>query len=394
MGDKVEKEIKGHLEVLVGEIGPRATGSSNNFKAIEYIENELVGTGFSVERQEFDCINWTPGKARLIIQGKEVLVRGADYTLPCKIEGKITCIENLRQLEEGNLDGEIAFLWGEIASEPLMPKNFPFWNPPEHKKIISLLEEKRPKGVLFSSCSEESLVPLIEDGDFSIPCGVVPPGEESFILEKKGKVAQLEIEATRSPAWGANLIARTEGSLPKIALTAHLDTKPFTPGALDNAVGIATLLTLGKLLMSKKPGVQVELVALNGEDYFSNPGEVIYFKENLLQTGKYRFGINVDGIGYKEGETGVSFFEFPSDLKDKIRAVKKGFPDIVEINPWPQGDHMLFVLKGIPALALTSTEVFGILNKIIHTSEDGIDLIDFKKVSSVVAFLFGLISKL
>jgi len=42
------------------------------------------------------------------------------------------------------LSSKIAVLYGELGKEPLMPKNFVFWNPDEHKQIVALLEEKKP----------------------------------------------------------------------------------------------------------------------------------------------------------------------------------------------------------------------------------------------------------
>ncbi len=354
----------------------------------------MASYGFVVEKQEFNCIDWGPGGADSFIGDREYRLKEAIYTLPCDLEGRVHCFENIEQLKESEIQGEIVFLFGELTREPLMPINFPFYNPPEHKRMVSLLEEKNPGAILFASCSKDSLVPLIEDGDFNIPCGVVSVKEQDLLLENKNSQGKLVIKSTRRPARAANIISRGGGVKPKITVSAHLDTKPFTPGALDNAVGIAAILVLGKFLGPGRLKNQLELVAFNREDYFSNPGEGVFSDKNLSTPCDYLVGINIDGIGYLEGQTGISFFDFSGGKKDKARELMEIFPGLCEIEPWPQGDHMIFVSRGIPAIAITSSEVFGILEIVIHMPEDRLENVDRKKIAEGVDFLFELLKDL
>ncbi len=393
MPEEMVREIERHLRKLVLEIGPRPTGSVNNQNAALYIAEELEKSQLSVEFQSFDCINWEPGGATFFLGGRKVAIKEADYTLPCRLEAAVNCIGSVEQLERSIIKGEIVFLFGNLTEEPLMPKNFPFWNPPEHQRIIRLLEEKAPGAILFLSCSRKAMVPLIEDGDFSIPCAVVPAAELDFLQQNNQSPGRLEIKAFRKKAKGANVIARKAGKTPRIAISAHLDTKPFTPGALDNAVGIASLLTLGKKLGKSRMEKELELVAFNGEDYFSNPGEAIFFERNLSSPEEYMLGINIDGIGFRNGQTGISLFEFSPEDRARLMEIKAGFPGIKEIEPWPQGDHMVFALKGIPAVAMTSAEIFSLLESIIHTTEDKLELVDPKRIVDGVEFLQEALNK-
>ena len=40
------------------------------------------------------------------------------------------------------------------------------------------------------------------------------------------------------------------------------------------------------------------------------------------------------------------------------------------IEPWVEGDHILFLMNQIPAIALTSKNIFDMIDSIIHTERD------------------------
>ena len=98
--------------------------------------------------------------------------------------------------------------------------------------------------------------------------------EGRFLAAFAGQAVSLEIRAQRIPATGCNVIAhkgaRQDG---RIVVFAHIDARMGTPGAGDNASGTIVLLLLAELLADYIGEMGIELVAMNGEDYFSNPGE-------------------------------------------------------------------------------------------------------------------------
>ena len=81
-------------------------------------------------------------------------------------------------------------------------------------------------------------------------------------------------------------------------------------------------------------------------------------------------------MGYREGDTAYSLYGCPEELADLIREVFSPCAGIVEGEPWVQGDHMLFVINQRPALALTSTEVLRLMNEIVHTPKDRVEIVD------------------
>jgi len=59
-----------------------------------------------------------------------------------------------------------------------------------------------------------------------------------------------------------------------------------------------------------------------------------------------------------------------------------------------QGDHMLFVINQRPALALTSTEVLSLMNEIVHTDKDRVEIVDSEKLVQAARALCSLLQTL
>ncbi len=384
----VEHLLRERLKVLCENIGPRPVGSSNNQKAVSYIEKVLKDNGFTVEQQPFDCIEWSAGKASLHISGKEISVRPSDYTLPCDVKADLCTIGSLQELEKAQLQGHIALLHGSLVYEPLMPKNFTFYNPEEHQQIIHLLEKKKPAAILTYAFKEGTPVPIITDGDFDIPCAVISEPVHKVLFKSAGKKAHLIITSRRSPSRAANIIARLHPAADeKLIFSAHIDTAPGTPGALDNGGGVACLLTLSDTLTAKNIQTGIELVFFNGEDYYSAPGETIYLGKYQHMFASVKLAVNCDGVGLKNSTNCFSCFSCPESLHKYILSLASNYPDLVETDPWYQGDHMLFTMQKVPALACTSSGIFDLLENVIHTPNDTIDMIDIQQLLSFTRFL-------
>jgi len=200
--------------------------------------------------------------------------------------------------------------------------------------------------------------------------------------------------ATWQPSRGYNVVARKgQTGYRRVVFCAHLDSKQGTPGAIDNAAGLIVLLLLAEQLKDYRGKIPVEIVVLNGEDYYSNPGEVLYLKEIQNQPGNIMLGVNIDGAGYVKGDTAVSTYGCPPVMEKNIRQLINSSPGVVEGKHWYQGDHALFVQNGIPALGVTSERMEDIL-AVAHTPRDNLDQVDCTKLVSVTDFLCRLLQEL
>lgn len=382
---EIRKRIERHLNVLCNEIGARPTGSKANQAAVEYVCEEFKRAGLNVLKQEFDCMDWSEGGGTLTIEGQDILTAPAPYSLPCNVQGELICIHTLEELRITPISGKIVLLCDALAAEPLMPKSFIFWNPEEHKEIIALLERGGAQAVLTVSLSPECFVPIIEDGDFEIPCAMVLPG--NLPLLSSGLSATLSLNTKRRPARAANVLAAYGKGEHKICMSAHIDTKPGTPGALDNASGVAVLLALAEELSGRELPYQIEFVLFNGEDYYSNPGEMAYLASYLSTPADYVCAFNIDGVGVKGQALAYSFYECSEKLMNNLSKLAAGMEGFEQIDPWPQGDHTLFSFSGVPAIAVTSSGIFDLVDSVLHSDRDSLELIDTEILESLVKFL-------
>jgi aminopeptidase YwaD len=237
--------------------------------------------------------------------------------------------------------------------------------------------------------------PVFEDGDFDIPSVFITEERGNELARHEGREAIVEIRAKRISVRGSNVVARKGNSLNgRVVLFAHIDAKVGTPGALDNGTGIVTLLLLAELLKDYTGDTCIEIVALNGEDYYSNPGEQLYLKQNEDKFQEIVLGINIDGLGYIKGKTAYSLYECPPEIKHEVEKVFSEAEGFLAGEPWLQGDHAIFLMNGRPALALTSELVYELMTEFVHTDKDTPELIDADKVARTAFALHRLLTDL
>ena len=250
--------------------------------------------------------------------------------LPLDASAPLLAASTVEEIEAGAIEGAILLLHGAIASGQLMPKKFTFYNPAEHKRIIAALEAARPAAVVAATGTDPYLVggqypfPLFEDGDFDIPNAYVRDVDGERLLEHVGldRLRQHRV-ATGARDRGARDRERSRAGKPgRFVVSAHIDSRKGSPGALDNATGVATLLGLAELLGEGR-GVgrarTIELVPFNGEDNYANPGEMMWVAENEGRFGDIILGINVDDSGQLGAENNVSFYGCPPGIEAAVR---------------------------------------------------------------------------
>lgn len=375
--------IAEHLDILCDRCGNRSTGSPGNRKATAHVRDTLAAFGFQVECPEFDCLDWKGGKALLQVGRTTFSAHAGPFSLPFDGTAPLEAASTLRELSEKGITGKVLLLHGKLVKEPLFPKGFVFYNPPRHRRIIHLLEQRNPVAIIAATgfCPSGAGAiypfPLIEDGDFDIPSVYLKDVDGEKLLRHVGRPVRLASAARRIPAKGCNVIASRGGpGLQRVVITAHVDARKGTPGALDNASGTATLLAIGELLRRHAGERRIELAALNGEDYYAVPGQMNYLYANQGHWGEIRLVVNMDDVGYRDGRTAYSFYECPTSLRKACEQVLSAYRGLAPGEPWVQGDHSMFVQQGVPAAAFISDQGEQLMQEVIHTRKDRVGLVD------------------
>ncbi len=191
------------------------------------------------------------------------------------------------------------------------------------------------------------------------------------LLGHVGRPVRLAFAARRIPAQAHNVIAVRRSSGPeRVVLTAHVDARKGAPGALDDASGVATLLAVGELLKAHVGRLAVEIAILNGEDYYAASGQMAYCAANQNRWSEVRLAVNLDDVGYRVGKNAYSFYECPARLRFVCERAFAGHRGLVPGKPWAQGDHTMFVMNGVPAVAFTSDRDDDLMRRYIHTTRD------------------------
>ena len=398
---RLEIKAKEYLFKLCS-FGPhRRLGSRWNKLAVDYFYEQVRDLGFEILTDEFDCMDHEIRSVSLTTGDTAINVKASSYTMPVDVTAELVTAKNMDELEKVDMTGKILLMKDDLCKEQLMPKNFQFYNPDHHKKIYSILEEKKPAAVITATGKDLQMVGniypfnIFEDGDFDIPSVYTKDviGEE---LEKMtGSEFTLKIDAERIPSTGHNVILRKNpGAEKKILVMAHIDTKDGTPGASDNASGTVVLMLLAELLKDYEGEMGIEIIAVNGEDNYSVAGEMDYLKRFGAQMGKIMLAINIDDVGHGGGRSSFSFYTVPDDIKENVMKAVDSSDTAIEGEPWYAGDHMIFVQSGVPSIAVTNEKCWELMATITHTPDDIPENIDVSVLVDLAEVLKDIINDL
>jgi len=217
-----------------------------------------------------------------------------------------------------------------------------------------------------------------------------------------------------------NVIGRFgEGKGSKIIIGAHYDGCGDTPGADDNASGVAALIELAHLFGQHPPERAVELVAYSLEEppFFGTDfmGSVTHAESIVHEKDDITGVIVLEMVGCFSDERGSQSLPVPLlrlfypsrgnfiavigqwDQGEWIKEIKAGMKGATDLPVYSmrapasvQGidfsDHRNYWPHGIKAIMVTDTAFYR--NRNYHTSKDTADRLDYTRMSKVVTAVF------
>lgn len=165
----------------------------------------------------------------------------------------------------------------------------------------------------------------------------------------------------------------------RVLLCAHYDTRPIADrepdrndwhrpflGANDGASGVALLMELARHLRSGTPGIGVDIVLFDGEEYIFDPENDLYFLGSthfaeIYQAGRwpehYLGAILLDMVAGRDAEFPVEAFsaDRAGELAGEVWGIaeEQGCPAFIpEIGQCVMDDHLPLNLAGIPTVVI------------------------------------------
>ena len=375
----IANEAMGHVNRLAGEIGSRTIGSPGSHAAQEYISEIFRTAGLSLETQEFPCPDWVEEYTSLDLGGETLEAFANTFSPACDVTAPTLALGTLAELEAAEISGRMPIFYGELAQHELAAKGAIYVSERD-RRIVQILEERSPAGLITINPTANGHWRLIEDFDLAIPSVTVTACSGLRLVERAGEPVRMRIQARRSPSFSANVIGRLAGERPeRIVLCAHYDTKVDTPGAYDNAAGVASILALAGCLSQTPHRYSLEWVAFSGEEVYGL-GDMEYARRTGDGFDRIAAAINFDGVGPRIAANSIATFSASGPFEKLVDHLKAKYPGVAKVDPWPASDHYIFYSHGVPSIALSSVGV----RDIYHTPADTVEWISSDKLAEAV----------
>jgi len=242
-------------------------------------------------------------------------------------------------------------------------------------------------------------------------------------LESMGYVVELEYEDPGRPERGFNVVAELRGNVrPEeiVLIGAHYDAEVGTPGADDNASGVAVMLELARRFAGRPQGRTVRWVAFTNEENSNSRGgqmgSFTHASNARLRGDGIVAMVSLEMLGYFSDAEGSQRYPF-----DRAMGVQMGMElpttgDFIGVvgrtgdaaligqiagamneagtiavvaAPLPavlpaiwRSDHGSFWMAGYPGVMVTDTSEYRNAN--YHTGADTVETLDFVRMAGVV----------
>jgi aminopeptidase YwaD len=389
----VRERVERYLGALTA-FPDRHVGGPGNRAATALFTERMAELGCLVSRRDFDCIEWEYGEAAVEAGGERFALHVGPYSLALDATARLMAATRVEGLETEAVRGAAVLIHGDLAQGQIMPKNFTFYNPESHQRLVRALEEHAPAAVFAATGRDPEMVgsqypfPLFEDGDLDVPNAYLKDVDGERLLEYVGDGVRVQIDSRRIPTTAEHVIATLPGTgVGRIVISAHIDSRKDSPGALDNASGVTVLMVLAELLAGYAGDPSIEFVPFNGEDNYANPGEMLWYADNRDRHDDIVTGINIDDLGMRNTTNHLSFYGCPREIEGAVLDVAARHPSVSQGPQWFQGDHAILAQMGVPAIAMTSSDMAGFMANYAHSERDTTQIADSALMADAARFL-------
>ncbi len=375
------------------KIGPRVSGSEAEIRAILLIEERFRASGLStIQIMGHEHAFYEAKTATLGLPDDSIKIFG----VPCWMSASTIL---------GGIESQTKFIGSFEMIDKLNEEDIKnrlviaLYNdrPKETNDAWKKLYAMNPDGVVFLDMERDTaprsflnkeLIP-----SFSRIPSIVVSASKAKILRDHMSDSRLKIVVKGSKRTGniQSIQCKLKGkSSETVLICAHHDTHLLSPGATDNAAGVAIMLELARILAQRKPNLSYHFVSFGGEE-FGLKGSWAY--ASRVKLDDIRLCINLDSIGELPGML-LALSAGNKEMIDWISglAMRSSYPAYCRRTSTSGGDNIVFAANGIPTIHLAS---YGLTSgKVSHSQIDTVDLLSPFTIGALGKFAYLIIENL
>lgn len=337
------EELKEITEMISQE--SRVSSSEGIERSRKYIRSYVKAKGINVREEIFEVEKDLPLKSSLTVDGEEIEIFPFVGSLQGEREGEVVD-------EEEDVKGKIAL--AKVGGVR------------ESQKALQLKERGATGAIFYMDELDSPFIGTLNGTRF-----LAVSTRRDKAISLKGKKVRLVSRVSRKKITGRNLYFDI-GKGPFLYLIAHLDTKPFVKGAIDNALAVSLLLIMFKeLCKSYHFPYRIRFLITDCEELGLEGS--IHHAKSLKYTD---WAINLDSIGwvnpaviYKDSE-GMNGERIMDKFDKHLRDLKIDIP--FREGKRGRSDHIPFKKAGVETLFLSSNPF-----TLRHTFYDSYEAIDW-----------------
>jgi len=354
MKDISLENIEKHLFTLTQDIGVRLAGSNAEHQAADYVADQFEQAGASVEIEDVDI------RAREVEQERlQICVGGQWQEVGCSL------LSNALGTDGQDVEAPLVFFTSEtdyqrpdlsfLAGKAVVHLGSHIETAEHYRRLAAA----KPAFVMFvdvrypgTVATADGMFPSYVHAYGALPIASVAYMDAWSWQEKNATRARLCVKGGMVPGTSPNVIAELPGTDPQAGVLyvgGHHDTQADSVGADDNAVGVAAVLELTRVLSDIPRRRTIRLISFGAEEQLS-AGSAAYVRCHRQEIcDKGQFMLNFDACGSLLGWTELFCCGAPT-MGDFLKQFFIEQDEYIKLKQEvvPYADHFPFAACGLP----------------------------------------------
>lgn len=361
----------------------RMGGSSEEFRAAEYIKNICSDLGLDAELEAFEVDMATVNEAVLTVDGKEIPCKGYRCSGSAEIEAPLYYLTEGDRYSLSLCRGKIVLIDGTLG----------FWRYHEllDNGALGFITYDGNVNFVDNDIDNRELRTYISKGQ-KIPGVSINAKDAVSLINNDSKIAKITLKQDEYKGESHNVIVDIKGDIDDmIVFTAHYDSTSLSKGAYDNMSGCIGLIGMAEYF-SKNPHRYSLRFIFCGSEERGLLGSKAYCAAHEDELKNIALVINLDMIGCIMGKFVAcatcenSLVNYISYMGFELGFQVKAYQDVYSSDSTPFAD------KGVPAVSFARLAGGNLAP--IHNSYDTVAVMKTEHMQKDIDFITAFASRM